>query len=409
MKPKINIVMVGHVDHGKSTLIGRLLYDTKSIKPGKLKEIEQTAKKLGKKMEFAFILDSLQEEREGGITIDTTQIPFETEKYRYNIIDAPGHREFIKNMLSGASNAEAGVVLVSAKSNEGVQEQTRRHVFLLKLFGVKQIFFAVNKMDTVDYSKKRFEEIKDKTMVFLNSFGYGENLHFVPISARCGENIINKSKEMEWYTGLPLVRLLDEKIKPKTNPLEKPLRIPVQLVQERGGEKIIMGRVESGSLKAGDDVIFKPSGIKGKIKKIEEKEKAVPGDSVGFRLTDNLDVKRGDVCGLKNRPPSAYTEFTSKIFILSERGVQTGDVLDFRCNTSLVKGKIISMLKRIDSETGEIIEDNPKKLHLNDAGVLKVKLSSPMVLEKFEDIPELGRLMIENKGGVVAAGIISEF
>jgi len=408
MKPKINIVMVGHIDHGKSTLIGRLLFDTKSIKPGKLKEIEETSKQLGKDFEYAFVLDSFQEEREQGITIDTTEIPFETEKYRYNIIDAPGHREFIKNMLSGASHAEAAVVMVSAKSDEGVQEQTRRHTFLLKMFGIKQVFFAINKMDTVDYSKERFEEIKNKTTEFLESLGYGESLYFVPISSKEGENIITESEKMSWYEGLPLVPLLDETIIPKESPEKRPLRLPVQYVLKNDTENIIMGRVESGTVKSGDSIVFEPSNIQAEIERIEERDIAKPGDSIGFRLRNNTDIKRGQVMGYIDNPPKIFDSFESKVFILSKKGVNVGDKVDFRCGTSLVNGEIIGISKRTSSETGKMLEENSQKLELDDVGILNVKLSEPMVLEKFNDIPELGRFMIENLGDVLAAGIVSK-
>jgi len=287
---KINLVVVGHKDHGKSTLIGRLLFDSKAILEQKLQEIEDELKKSGKEeFKFAFILDSLEEERRGGLTIDVMQTPFKTKKYLYTIIDCPGHREFIKNMLTGASQADAAILVVSAK--EGIQDQTKQHLFLIKTLGISQLILAVNKMDKVNYDAGRFEEVSKKLKEILSSLGYGK-VPIIPVSAFVGDNAFKRSEKMQWYDGLTLVETLDKTISPSTLPLNKPLRGCVQDIYEVEKRKIVVCKVETGVLESGNVVLFCPSGKKGLVRNVEvfgrEARKAEPGDSVGL-VVDGID------------------------------------------------------------------------------------------------------------------------
>jgi len=314
MKQNINLVIVGHIDHGKSTLIGRLLYDSGAINKDKIKTVKSEVEELNKEeFEFAFIMDNLQEEREGGITIDTIQTPFESKKYVYTIIDCPGHKEFIKNMLTGASQADAAILLLSAKPDEKIQEQTKRHVFLVNMLGIKQIFVAINKLDLVNYSEDSYNELKNDMMNFLLDIGYDKsNITFIPISAKKGDNVFKKSENMPWYKGETLIEILDKNVKLLEPLNKKSLRLPIQDIYEINGKKILVGLVETGKLSIGDNVSFKPSNISGKVTSIEkwnEKLNVVEaGESIGFTIdADISNIKRGDVCSLSiNKPKVVY-------------------------------------------------------------------------------------------------------
>ena len=263
--PKINLVVVGHKDHGKSTLIGRLLYDSKAIMEQKLDEIRTELKQTGKEFEFAFLLDSLEEERKGGLTIDIMHTPFKSKKYLYTIIDCPGHKEFIKKMLTGASQADAAVLVVSAK--EGIQDQTRQHTFLIKTLGIKQLVVAVNKLDSVDYDENHYKKTCKELKPILKSLGY-KDIDMIPISAIKGDNVFKKSQKMPWYKGSTLIETLDQKTIPCTLPLNKPLRGLVQDVYAyENDQNIIVCKIETGTLTPKKDVIFNPSGKKSLIKK----------------------------------------------------------------------------------------------------------------------------------------------
>lgn len=407
--PKINLVIVGHLDHGKSTLIGRLLYDAGAIQKLKLKELKETTKDLKREFEFAYIMDSFEEEIEGGLTIDIMQTPFKSKKHEYAIIDCPGHKEFIKNMISGASKADAAILVVSAKKEEGVQEQTKRHTFLLKLLGVNQLIVVINKMDTVNYDRKIFDKICNKVKIFLKSIGLNtEKIQFIPISAKEGDNVFRSSEKILWYNGPTLIDALDATITPLQPPIDKPLRIPVQNVY--GEENLIMGKIETGILKLGKSVIFEPSGIKREIESIEtfgeKKKEALPGDSIGFRVKEAKEVKRGEVCSYLGNPPKVAKKFTAEIVLLSELEIKVGDNVIIRCGTVEKECKIEEIIEKIDSEKGTTIKEFPDVIKSTEAGVIKITPSEPIIVEKFSDIPQLGRFIVIKKNKITAAGIV---
>lgn len=397
----LNVVIIGHVDHGKSTLIGRLLYDSESIKEERVREIQKLAEEYKKRFEFAYFLDAFEDELREERTIDTTGVMFKSKNY-YTITDVPGHREFIKNMLTGASRADVAVLVVSC--SQGVEEQTRRHTFLASLLGIKKLIVAVNKMDEVRYRKEKFEEIKEKVKKLLSSFGYSHS-PFIPISALEGDNVYKKSIKMSWYTGPTLVEALDSiEIERK----EKPLRFVVQGTYSTGSEELILGRVESGILRKGDKLIFEPSGVKGKLKKIkvfeDEKDIAREKDSVGIIFDGK--VKRGDVAGPLDTPPHPVDEFLGEAVLLTGT-LKEKDTLQLKCGTKKVQVKVKRIKKKIDSETGGLIEKNPEKITPGEAAVIHFS-TQPLVVEKFSEFPELGRFVLVKNNHNIAAGIVLE-
>ncbi|MCD6203665.1 MAG: GTP-binding protein [Methanophagales archaeon] len=399
-KMNVNVVLVGHVDHGKSTMIGRLLYDSESIKDERVEEIQKLAEEYKRRFEFAYFLDSFEDELKEERTIDTVSLMFKSEKNYYTITDVPGHKEFIKNMLTGASHAHVAVLVVSAE--EGVQEQTRRHLFLLKMLGIKEVFVAVNKMDAVDYKKERFENVKAEINEVLSSFGYPTG-HFIPVSAMEGDNIYRRSERMEWYEGPTLIEALDGVT---VEGKEKPLRFVVQDVYEVEGEKIVVGRVESGILRRGDGVIFEPSGIRTKIEGIRvfegELEEATTGDCVGILIGE--EVKRGDVGGTVEKPPKPVEEFLGEAVLLG-KNLKKGEQIELRCGTAKVRCEIKEIKEKIDSETGEVVERNPDEINEHDAATI-VFATEPLVIEKFAEIPELGRFVLVKNGRNIGAGVV---
>lgn len=398
----VNVVLVGHVDHGKSTLIGRLLYDSESIKDDRVEEIQKLAEEYKRRFEFAYFLDSFEDELKEERTIDTVSLMFKSKKNYYTITDVPGHKEFIKNMLTGASHADVAVLVVSAE--EGVQEQTRRHMFLLKMLGIKQVFVVVNKMDAVDYKKERFEAVKRQISELLNSFGYAtEEMLFIPVSAMEGDNIYRRGGGMEWYDGPTLIEALDG-VTLEVN--EKPPRFVVQDVYEVDGEKIVVGRVESGMLRKGDEVTSEPSGVKGEIEKIKvfegELEEAATRDSVGIVIKG--EVKRGDVFGLVGNPPKPAKEFLGEAVLL-DKNLKKGETIELRCGTAKVRCEIKEIMEKINSETGEMMEKYPAVISENDAATI-VFTTEPLVVEKFAEIPELGRFVLVKNGKSIGAGVV---
>ena len=398
----ITVVLVGHVDHGKSTLIGRLLYDSESIKDERIEEIQKLAEEYKRRFEFAYFLDSFEDELKEERTIDTVSLMFKSKKNYYTITDVPGHKEFIKNMLTGASQADVAVLVVSVE--EGVQEQTRRHMFLLKMLGIKQVFVVLNKMDTVDYNEERFKAVKDQTIGLLNSFDYyTEEMLFIPVSAMDGDNLYRKSKEMDWYGGPTLIEALDgvtQEVK------EKPLRFVVQDVYVVEGEKIAVGRVESGTLRKEAEMLFEPSGIRTKIEKLKvfegELEEVTAGDCIGFHVGE--EVKRGDVGGIVENPPVPRDEFLGEAVLLG-KNMKKGEAVELRCGTAKVRCEIKEIKEKIDSETGEVREENPEEINEHDAATI-VFATEPLVVEKFVDIPELGRFVLVKNGRNIGAGVV---
>jgi elongation factor 1-alpha len=408
--PHINLVIVGHLDQGKSTLIGRLLYDSGTILPDKLKEVESISKQLKKKFEFAFFLDSLKEEREEGLTIDIVQTPFKSKKYSYTIIDCPGHKEFIKNMFSGASQADVAIIIVSAKKDEGVQEQTKRHAFLLKFLGISQIFVVVTKMDLINYDERRFIEIRKDMKEFLNTIGFDTNkIPFIPISAMEGDNVYKKAEKMPWHKGLPLIEILDSTIRESTNPIDKPLRIPIQDIYSIDGKSILVGKIETGVLKVGEKVLFQPSTLTATVDSIEvfneKKNIAMPQESIGFSLKEEMKIKRGEVCSNLNNSPKASRNFIAELFLLSDMPISLKDEIAVRIGTAEEECKIKKIIQVIDTSTGEV-KDLAEVIKPIEAGTVEISSSNSLPMEKFTEIPQLGRLIAIKEGKIVAAGIV---
>ncbi len=397
----INVVIVGHVDHGKSTLIGRLLYDSESITEGRIEEIQKLAEEYKRRFEFAYFIDSFDDELKEERTIDTTGVMFKSKKNLYAVTDVPGHKEFIKNMLTGASHSDVAVLVVAA--DEGIQEQTGRHAFLIHMLGIKQIFVMVNKMDAVGYREDIFQDTRNKVSRLLASFDY-HDVPFIPGSAMEGDNIYKHSEHMNWYSGPSLIETLDDVA---VSRVVMPLRFVVQDTYPVDSEKVVVGRIESGTLHTGDEVLFQPSDARAKVQKIvafrDELVEANRGDSVGIVV--DRDIARGDVCGLLESPPLAVTEFLGEAVLL-EKSLMVGDELELRCATKRVKCTIKRIREKISSETGEIMEKNPSEITENEAAIIDFSCE-PVVVEKFSEFPELGRfVLVKNKN--IAAGIVLE-
>jgi len=408
--PRINLVVVGHKDHGKSTLIGRLLYDSKAILEQKLNDIRTELKQSGKKFEFAFILDSLEEERKGGLTIDIMHTPFKSKKYLYTIIDCPGHREFIKKMLTGASEADAAVLVVSAK--EGIQDQTRQHTFLIKTLGVKQLVTAINKMDEVDYKESQYQKTCNELKQILQNLGY-HNVPMIPVSAMKGDNVYKKSQKMKWYKGPTLIETLDENVVPQAPPSNKPLRAIVQdIYPYENNQKIIACKIETGTLNPEKKVVFNPSRKEGSLKKIliygSETEKAELGDSVGLIIDEVDAVERGEVLSYPENQPQNIKKFTAEIIIFSDVQIKNGDKIRIRYGTAEKKCEVNKILSEIDPINLTIRSKLPRALKNNSVGVVELLPLQPLCMEKYSDFPQLGRFIIEGRKGAVAAGIVLE-
>ncbi|MBI4168006.1 MAG: translation elongation factor EF-1 subunit alpha [Candidatus Aenigmarchaeota archaeon] len=412
-KPHINIMTSGHVDHGKSTLIGRLLFDTGAIREDEMRKLKETATELKKEtFEFAFAMDTSKEERERGVTIDLMHKPFETQKNYFTIIDAPGHRDFVKNMITGASQADAAILLCSAK--EGVQDQTREHAYLLKVLGIKQMTVAINKMDAVGYDEAKFNAIKSEVTKLLQGIGYKiDAVPMIPVSGYIGDNVVKKSDKMAWYKGPTLLESLDSiQLPPK--PIDKPLRLPVQDVYDIKGIGVVpVGRIETGVMKPGDQIVFMPSGAKAEVKSVEMHHKqlsqAEPGDNVGFNVRgiSRDQIKRGDVVGKPENPPTVAKEFTAQIIVLNHPTVITkGYTPVFHCHTSQMAGEIFEIVKKLDPKTGATMAENPDLLKTGDAAIVKVRPAKPLVVEKQSDFPQLARFAIRDMGQTVAAGVV---
>jgi len=415
-KEHINLVFIGHVDHGKSTTVGRLLYDTKNIDEQTMRKLTEKAKELGKAgFEFAFIMDNLKEERERGVTIDLAHKKFTTPKYYFTIIDAPGHKDFIKNMITGASQADAGVLCVAA--NDGVMAQTKEHVFLARTLGVNQLIVAVNKMDMKDYKQDVFNKIKADVETLLKSIGYKpEEIPFVPMASLPGDNVVKKSDKLSWYTGKTLLETLDT-LKVPEKPTKLPLRLPIQDVYNITGIGVVpVGRVETGVMKIGDKVTIVPGregkGISGEVKSIEmhheQMQEAIPGDNVGFNVRGigKKDIARGDVLGHADNVPTVAKEFTAQMVILNHPTVVTaGYTPVFHIHTAQVACRIEKIEKKLNPATGETMQENPDFVKNGDAAIVKVVPVQPVVIEKQKDIPHMSRFAVRDSGTTVAAGM----
>jgi elongation factor 1-alpha len=423
-KPHINLIIIGHVDHGKSTSIGHLFYKAGAIPEKQLRDFEAEAEALGKgSFKYAWVLDKLKEERERGLTIDLAFYELETRKNVFTVIDAPGHRDFVKNMVTGASQADGAILMISAKRGEyeaGTNPggQTREHAFLAKTLGVNQMVVAVNKMDdpSVDWSEQRYEEVKDGITRLLKMVGYDPSkISFVPTSGWTGDNLVDKSDKMPWYKGPALLEALDTfELPPK--PTDKPLRIPVQEVYTiRGVGTTPVGKVETGVMKPGDDIIFMPSGEKGKVNSIETHytkiDNAGPGDNIGFNVKgiEKDKLRRGNVASHLNTPCSVAKAFTGRIFIIHHpTAVGEGYTPVLHLHTAQVAVKFDKLLSKLDPRTGQTIEENPAYLRTGEAAIVRFVPLQPTAMEPFKDFPQLGRFALRDMGTTIGAGIVME-
>jgi elongation factor 1-alpha len=416
-KPHMNLVFIGHVDHGKSTTVGRVLFEAGNIDEQKLKKLKELAEQNGKAgFEFAYIMDSLKEERERGVTIDVAHKELLTNNYYFTIIDAPGHRDFVKNMITGASQADAAVLVVAA--DDGVNAQTREHAFLARTLGVSQMIVAINKIDKVKYDEARYEAVKKEVADLLKSVGYKiDTVPFVPVSSLMGDNIKVSSSNMSWYKGKPLLEELD--LLPAPNkPTELPLRLPIENVYSITGVGVVpVGRVETGVLKIGQKIIAMPGrtgeGIKGEVKTVEmhheQLQSAEPGDNVGFNVRGfaKNDVTRGDVIGEITNPPTVAKEFEAQIVVLNHPSViAPGYTPVFHAYTAQVPCTITAILKKLNPKTGEVLEENPQFIKRGDVAVVKVTPRQGMVMERKADIPQLSTFAVRDSGMTVAAGMV---
>ncbi len=417
-KPHINLVFIGHVDHGKSTTVGRLLYDAGNIDEQTMRKLKEKAQELGKAgFEFAFVMDNLKEERERGVTIDLAHKKFETDKFYFTIIDAPGHKDFIKNMITGTSQADAAVIVVSANPGDGVQAQTKEHIFLARTLGVQQVIIYINKMDMAKYEEKRFIEVKEQVSALLKTVGYKpDTMTFVAGASFPGDNVFKKSTNMPWYKGLTLLEAINT-LKEPEKPTALPLRLPIQDVYNITGIGVVpVGRVETGIIKVGDKVIATPGregkGVPGEVKSIEmhheQMSEAQPGDNVGLNIRGfgKKDIARGDVIGPADNPPTVATEFTAQIVVLNHPSVVTvGYTPVFHIHTAQVACQIIEITKKINPATGETLQDKPDFIKNGDAAIIKLKPVQPLVIERQKDIPQLARFAVRDSGQTVAAGM----
>jgi elongation factor 1-alpha len=423
-KPHLNLVIMGHVDHGKSTTTGHLLYAAGAVDDRTIKAFEDEAKKLGKEtFKFAWVLDNLKEERERGLTIDLRFLKFETKRYYFTVIDAPGHRDFVKNMITGASQADGAILFCSARRGEfeagiGPGGQTREHAFLAFTLGVRQLVVAVNKMDdvSVGWSQERYNEIKNEVGRMLKMVGFKlEKIPFVPTSGWTGDNLVKKSEHMPWYTGPTLIDALDTFELP-TKPTTKPLRIPIQDVYSITGVGTVpVGRVETGIVKENDVLIFMPANKQGEVKSLEMHHERIPqaepGDNIGFNIRGiaKTDIHRGDVAGHTNNPPTVAKEFIGQIIVIYHpTAVAAGYTPVLHYHTGQIACRFTELIRKIDPRTGQVVEEKPTFLKTGDAAVVRMEPLHDVAIETFAEFEELGRFAVRDMGTTVAAGIVKE-
>ncbi len=405
-RPQVRIVIVGHVDHGKSTLVGRLLHETGSLPEGKLEMLKTVSARRGMPFEWSFLLDALQTERDQGITIDTTQIRFRTKSRDVVLIDAPGHAEFLRNMITGASQADGALLIIDAL--EGVRDQTRRHGYLLHLLGVKQVAVVVNKMDRVDFSAARFAEISNEISAHLTALGVTP-LAVVPISARDGDGVAERTRRIAWYDGPTVVEALDA-LEP-ARPLEQlALRLPVQAIYKFDDRRIIAGRIESGALAAGDEIVIMPAGKIAKIKTVESwpvtpiKGAQTAGRSVGITLDRELFIERGDVIGHVGTSPRDTRRLHARIFWLHDKELAKGEQVLVRLGTREVRATVVAIEKAVDP--GELSSVENKSIARNHVGEIDISLAQPIAADPYTDNPRTGRLVIEVGGRIAGGGLV---
>jgi bifunctional enzyme CysN/CysC len=406
---QLRVVIVGHVDHGKSTLIGRLLYDTGSLPDGKLEELEKICESRGTdSVEWSFVLDAFQAERDQAVTIDTTQIWFSTENRNYVIIDAPGHREFLKNMISGASAADAAILVVDA--TEGVQEQTRRHAYLLHLLGLRQVAVVINKMDLVEYDTVRFEKVSREIIDYLDTIGLSAS-HIVPLSARHGDMIDGRGQNMDWYRGKTLIGTLDS-FEYEMPPVSRALRFPVQDVYRQGKQRIIVGRIETGILRKGDTLFFSPTNEEAVVTSIEVwphyagKVEAHAGEAIGITLDSPIFVERGHIASHQGELPMLSNVFRANMFWLSETPLKVGDTYAIRYGTSEAMVTVQSIDRVIDTQD-LAQEDNCGEVKRNAVAEITLRARDLLAIDPHADNSRMGRLVLYKDYDVVGGGTIS--
>jgi len=422
-KVHINLVVIGHVDSGKSTSTGHLIYKCGGIDKRTIEKFEKEAAEMGKSsFKYAWVMDKLKSERERGITIDISLWQFETPKYHFTIIDAPGHRDFIKNMITGTSQADCAILMIASPQGEfeaGISKegQTREHALLSFTLGVKQMIVCCNKIDekSMNYSEERYNEIKKEVSDFLKKVGYKPDaIPFIPISGWVGDNMLERSPNTPWYKGPTLIEALD-KIEPPKRPTEKALRVPLQDVYKIGGIGTVpVGRVETGILKPGMNVTFAPADVKTEVKSVEMHHEsipeAIPGDNVGFNVKglSIKDIKRGYVCGdTKNDPPREVESFLAQVIIMNHPGqIENGYTPVLDCHTAHIACKFHEITAKIDRRTGKATEEEPKFVKNGDSALIILKPTKPMCVEAFTEYPPLGRFAVRDMKQTVAVGVI---
>jgi bifunctional enzyme CysN/CysC len=405
-RPQVRIVIVGHVDHGKSTLVGRLLHETGSLPEGKLEMLKAVSARRGMPFEWSFLLDALQTERDQGITIDTTQIRFRTRSRDVVLIDAPGHAEFLRNMITGASQADGAVLIIDAL--EGVRDQTRRHGYLLHLLGVKQVAVVVNKMDRVDFSAARFNDISAEITSHLTGLGVTPSA-VIPISARDGDGVAERTRRIGWYNGPTVVEALDA-LEP-ARPLEQlALRLPVQAIYKFDDRRIVAGRIESGHLSAGDEIVIMPSAKIAKIKSVESwpltpvKGRQSAGRSVGITLDRELFIERGDVIAHTAAAPRDTRRIRARIFWLHDKPLVSGASILVRLGTREARATVVAIEKAVDP--GELSSVETKSIARNHVGEIDISLAQALAADPYTDNPRTGRLVIEVNGRIAGGGLV---
>lgn len=424
-KKHLNLVIIGHIDHGKSTLMGAMLIKSGAISDREARELEKLAKEYDRESwSYAYVFDRLKEERQRGITIDLAFRKFETKTKYFTIIDAPGHADFVKNMITGASQADAAILVISGKKGEmevgiAANGQTREHAYLAQTLGVKQLVVAVNKADVYDYSEARYNEVKDAASDLLKSIGFPvKKIPFVPVSGIKAENLTEKTDKLSWYDGPTLLEAIDNFEIPE-KPTGKPLRIPIQDAYNIKGTGVVpVGRVETGVLKKNDKIVIMPTGFQGEIRSIEmhheEITQAEPGDNIGFSIRgiSMEDVGRGDVMGHPSNIPTVITpkgNWTGQIIVIWHPTViAQGYTPVVHAHTAQVAAKFTELIKKLDQKTGAVIEDNPKFLKRNEAAIVKLQPIKKLCIEKYEDFPELGRFAVRDMGRTACVGIVKD-
>ncbi|MDF2567366.1 MAG: sulfate adenylyltransferase, large subunit [Oscillospiraceae bacterium] len=403
----MKIVVVGHVDHGKSSLIGRLLYDTNSLPEGTINKVKRIAKETGKPFEYAYLLDAFEEEQKQGITIDTTQIQFQSQIRDYVIIDAPGHKEFLKNMISGAANAEAALLIIDAK--ESVQEQSKRHAYILYLLGIKKVFVVLNKMDLVDYSEEVFNQVTLEMGEFLKTLGVSP-LGYIPVSAFYGQNILKNSEFMSWYQGKNILSSMDS-IEKERGVEEKPLRFPIQDVYKFDDRRIIAGRIEQGKLHVGDKIKIYPEGKETTVKSIEywadrdQKSQIAAGESVGITVSDEFFNKRGEIITSGSDVPYVSNSFRANLFWMGKSPLIKGKTYKIKLTTQETEGELFEVIKTMDSSNLDCAGETAE-VKINEVAEIIIKTKDLVAFDSFNDSQTTGRFVIVDGYDVAGGGII---